>query len=399
MSQAETLNVAIVGGGPGCKAIMDMIFAERLQELRMNLVGVACTNVNAVGYVYALEKGVFTARDYRDLYRIKDLNMIIEMTGRDEVAEGILRTKPSHVRVMDHVAARLFWDVFRIEEERFEDRLRIEDTLRRARDDLERRVKERTSELTEANERLREEIKERRRAEDAIQKKNKELQDFVHIVSHDLRTPIISIQGFCSRLTKTQGENLDDKGMLYLKQIENSARRMENFVSDLLSLAKSGHVVSALQEVPSAAIVRDVVSFLRPRLKEAGIKITVRKNLPVVCCDRARIGQVFENLMVNAVKFVSSVENPYIEIGCKNRADTYEFYIRDNGIGIDREHHERIFDLFQRVQDGVEQEGTGVGLTIVKRIIAGHGGRTWVESEKGRGATFYFTLPKVSCGS
>jgi PAS domain S-box-containing protein len=119
MEQGKILKVAIVGGGPGCKAIMDMIFAEKLSQLRMQLVGVACTNPEAAGYLYAQEKGIYTTKDFRDLYRLKGLNMIIELTGREDVANEISRTSPDHVRLMDHVAARLFWDVFNIEEKRF----------------------------------------------------------------------------------------------------------------------------------------------------------------------------------------------------------------------------------------------------------------------------------------
>jgi len=130
MGKAKTFNVAIVGGGPGCKAIMDMIFAETLSELRMKLLGVASTDPKAVGYLYAKEKGLFTTRDYRDLYELKDLDMIIELTGRDEVSNEIARTKPSHARFMDHVAARLFWDIFQIEEKRIEERQRAEEVLR-----------------------------------------------------------------------------------------------------------------------------------------------------------------------------------------------------------------------------------------------------------------------------
>ncbi len=130
MEQGKILNVAIVGGGPGCKAIMDMIFAEKLSQLRMKLIGVACTNPKAVGYCYAQEKGIYTTRDYRDLYKLKDLNMIIELTGRGEVTNEISRTKPDHVRLMGNVAARLFWDIFQIEEERIAERKRTEEALR-----------------------------------------------------------------------------------------------------------------------------------------------------------------------------------------------------------------------------------------------------------------------------
>ncbi|MEE9567184.1 MAG: PAS domain S-box protein [Desulfobacteria bacterium] len=132
MEQVKALNVAIVGGSRGCKAIMDMILAEKLQELRMKLIGVASTDPEAVGYLYAKEKGIYTTRNYHDLYNLKDLNIIIELTGRDEVANDVSATKPSHVRLMDHSAARLFWDVFQIEEKRSAERKHAEDVLRKS---------------------------------------------------------------------------------------------------------------------------------------------------------------------------------------------------------------------------------------------------------------------------
>jgi PAS domain S-box-containing protein len=137
MDTPDVLNVAIVGGGRGCKAIMEMIFAEELRELRMKLIGVACPNPRAVGYVYAQENGIYTTRDYRDLYKLKDLNMIIELTGRDDVAKEIYRTRPDHVRLIDNVAARLFWVMFKIEEQRVAERQRSEEAASRARAELD----------------------------------------------------------------------------------------------------------------------------------------------------------------------------------------------------------------------------------------------------------------------
>ena len=131
-----TRNVAIVGGGPGCKAIMDIIFAETLSQLRMKLIGVASRNPKAVGYLYAREKGIYTTTHYRDLYRLKDLHMIIELTGSDEVAHEIARTKPAHINLMDHVAALLFWDVFHIEEQRITERRRSEEATKLAHTEL-----------------------------------------------------------------------------------------------------------------------------------------------------------------------------------------------------------------------------------------------------------------------
>jgi PAS domain S-box-containing protein len=132
MEQGRAINVGIVGGGPGCKAIMVMIFAEKLSELPMNLIGVASTNTNAEGYLFAEEKGLYTTTDYRDLYKLENLDMIIELTGKDKVTAEISQNKPVHVRLMDHVAARLFWDLFQIEEKRIAERKRAEAALEAA---------------------------------------------------------------------------------------------------------------------------------------------------------------------------------------------------------------------------------------------------------------------------
>ncbi len=130
MEEHKGLKVAIVGGSTGCKAIMDMIFAETLRQLHMEIIAVADINPEAPGYRYAQENGIYTTMDYRDLYKLKDLNMILELTGRDDIANEISRTKPEYVRLMDHVAARVFWDVFEIEEERLAEEERVEEALR-----------------------------------------------------------------------------------------------------------------------------------------------------------------------------------------------------------------------------------------------------------------------------
>jgi C4-dicarboxylate-specific signal transduction histidine kinase len=176
MEQAETLKVAIVGGGPGCKAVMDMIFAEKLSQLRMKLIGVASTNPKAVGCLYAKEKGIYTTEDYHDLYKLKDLNMIIELTGREEVANKISHSKPDHVRLMDHVAAHLFWDVFQIEEHGIAERRRAEKALQKAHDELEQRVEERTAMLAKTTEQLTLELMERKRAVAALRKSEETLR-------------------------------------------------------------------------------------------------------------------------------------------------------------------------------------------------------------------------------
>jgi PAS domain S-box-containing protein len=236
-------------------------------------------------------------------------------------------------------------------------------------------------------------ITEQKGAEEELRKINKELKSFVDVVSHDLKTPIIAIQGFSSRLFKNHQEELGEKGERYLELINASARRMEVLVSDLLALSSSGQVLSTLANVSSLEIVENVSSGLRDKLEENRIELVVTEDLPPIYCDGERIYQVFENLLVNAIKYMGDTENPRIEIGFEDSGRFHQFYVRDNGVGIDAKYHQKVFEMFHRLREVEKEEGTGLGLAIVERIVNNHGGRVWVESEPEKGSTFYFTIP------
>ena len=238
-------------------------------------------------------------------------------------------------------------------------------------------------------------ITEQKKAEEELLKINKELKNFVDVVSHDLKTPIVAIQGFSSRLFKKYQEKLGDKGGRYLKLINTSARRMEGLVTDLLALSSIGKVLSTFKDVSSIEIVANVTTGLQDKLKENRIELVVAEDLPHIYCDGERIYQVFENLIVNAIKYMGDTENPKIEIGYDDNGAFHQFYVRDNGIGIDAKYHGKVFEMFHRLREVEDEKGTGLGLVIVDRIVNNHGGRVWVESEKGKGAVFYFTLPKA----
>jgi PAS domain S-box-containing protein len=238
-------------------------------------------------------------------------------------------------------------------------------------------------------------ITEQKGAEEKLRKINEELENFVNIVSHDLKIPIISIQGFSSRLLKNYQDKLEEKGRRYVDQIRTSADRMEALVSDLLALSRIGRVVSDFTDVSSLKIVEKVASSLKQSLEGNGIELVVAENLPSIYCDGERIYQIFENLLVNAVKFVGGIKNPRIEVGYEDKGEFHQFYIRDNGIGIDPKYHQTIFETFRRLKEIKDPEGTGLGLAIVDRIVDNHGGKVWVESQKAKGATFHFTLPKT----
>jgi PAS domain S-box-containing protein len=228
-------------------------------------------------------------------------------------------------------------------------------------------------------------------AEEEIRKKNKELESFVYTISHDLRAPIISIQGFSSILLSDSQYELDDTGKRYLTRIQANVRQMEILIDDLLEFSRIGRIAGAFEDVPSAEIIRDVLDVLGPQLKKRGIKVNVQRGLPVIHCEKTRIYQVFENLIQNSIKYMGDAESPVIEVGCKKTDGFHEFYVKDNGIGIDPQYHQKIFQIFQRLKEA-DAKGTGIGLAIVERIAEFHGGSVRVESERGKGATFWFTV-------
>jgi len=275
-------------------------------------------------------------------------------------------------------------------------RTRAEEALKQYREHLEELVEERTAELRRANEQLRQEIAERTRAEEELKKKDKKLEDFVYVVSHELKAPLISLQWFSSVLLKDYHEKLEDEGRRYLERIKENSHDMEVMISDLLALSRIGQVVSAFRDVSSRKIIERACSSLKPWLYKDRIEVFVWDNLPTIHCDEARIYQVFENLLTNAVKFMGDNKSPRIEIGYEDKEDFSQFYVRDNGIGIDPRYHQKIFEIFHRLKEVEDEAATGFGLAIVERIVRHHGGKLWGESERGKGATFYFTLPKAS---
>jgi len=239
-------------------------------------------------------------------------------------------------------------------------------------------------------------ITEKKKAEEEIRKKNEELENFVYVVSHDLKAPLISVQGFSSVLLKDYHEKLGEEGQRYLERIKANTHRMEVLITDLLTLSRIGRVVHPFKDVPCLEIVKRVCSTLKPRLEKNGIEVSIADNLPTIHCDEDRIYQVFENLLVNAIKFMGNSDSPEIEIGYEDKNGFHQFYVRDTGIGIDPKYHRKIFEIFHRLKEIEDEEGTGIGLVIVERIINNHGGKVWVDSEKGKGATFYFTLSKTA---
>jgi PAS domain S-box-containing protein len=238
-------------------------------------------------------------------------------------------------------------------------------------------------------------ITERKRTERQLRKTHRELEAFVHVVSHELKTPIAAIGGFSEMLLARCLDKLDEKGRLCAERIFANAQRMEALVNDLLALSRVGEIVLTLKGASSSKIIKAVITNLRERLGAKGIEVVIPKNLPVILCDEKWITHVFENLLVNAMKFMEANQKPRIEIGYVDHGEAHCFFVNDNGIGIEPEEQGRIFEMFYRAKKTEAQDGTGLGLAIVDKIIRSHGGKVWVESDKQKGSTFYFTLPKA----
>jgi PAS domain S-box-containing protein len=238
-------------------------------------------------------------------------------------------------------------------------------------------------------------ITERKRAEEELKSKNEELENFVYTVSHDLKSPVVTLSGFASALEEDYGDKLDEEAKGYLRFIQEASAKMGALIKDLLELSRVGGVMQPEEEVDFSAVVKESLMVLLPRIEEGGIELMMVDGFPVVRCDRKRMVQVMENLLTNAIKFRGENPSPRIEIGNREEEGFHRFWVKDNGIGIDPQYHGRIFEVFQSLREVKDDEGTGMGLTIAKKIVEQHGGRIWVESAKGKGSTFSFTLPKM----
>ena len=242
------------------------------------------------------------------------------------------------------------------------------------------------------NSALQNELLQRQTFINELESKNAELERFTYTVSHDLKSPLVTITGFLGYLEKDalSGDHQKIKGTI--ERITLAARKMQSLLNDLLELSRIGRIMNLPENVSFEGIVKEAIERVRGQLEAKQTQIKIQNNLPTVYGDRVRLVEVLQNLIDNSTKYSNPASTPCIEIGTKEDAQGQTiFFVQDNGIGIDPQFHERIFGLFNKLD--TKAEGTGIGLTLVKRIIEVHGGNIWVESELGKGATFYFTLP------
>ncbi|HTK80973.1 MAG TPA: PAS domain S-box protein [Bacteroidota bacterium] len=227
-----------------------------------------------------------------------------------------------------------------------------------------------------------------------IQRRNKELDDFTYVVSHDLKEPLISIEGYSRILQLDYRDMIEGDGKEYLDSIVGATTRMKGLIDDLLMLSRVSRPAEVSKPVSIEAMIRDIQTDMEFKVKQKGVTFVLPHEIPVIHGNEMQLKVVFRNLIGNAVKF-NNKPNPLVEIGFQNSENnSYLFFVKDNGIGIPKEFFDKIFVIFQRLHRREEYEGSGAGLAIVKKIIEMHKGKIWVESEMDKGTTFFFTIPK-----
>jgi len=226
---------------------------------------------------------------------------------------------------------------------------------------------------------------------EGLESSNKELEQFAYVASHDLQEPLRMVSSYMQLLAERYEPQLDDKARKFIHYAVDGAVRMQRLINDLLAYSRVATRGTVFAPVDSHAALGGAIANLQLAIDEAGPVIT-NDDLPEVRADSSQLTQVFQNLIGNAIKF-HGPETPHIHVSAKTRGETAEFSVRDNGIGIDQKYKDQVFVIFQRLHTMSEYPGTGIGLALCKRIIEHHGGKIWFESEPGKGAVFYFTLP------
>ena len=241
-------------------------------------------------------------------------------------------------------------------------------------------------------------ITERKQAYEALQesladleRSNKELERFAYIASHDLQEPLRMVTSYVQLLARRYQGQLDDDADEFIHYAVDGVSRMQELIHALLSYSRVGTRGKPPRPTNCERIVDLTLANLQVAIEESGAMVT-RDPLPTVTADSSQLLQVFQNLIGNAIKFRGH-EAPRIHVGAERRGDEWLFWVGDNGMGIDPQYHERVFAVFQRLHSREEHPGAGIGLAICRRIVQRHGGRMWVESDLGKGATFYFTIP------
>ncbi|MCP6762469.1 MAG: ATP-binding protein [Fischerella sp. CENA71] len=277
------------------------------------------------------------------------------------------------------------------------ERKRVEQELREYKENLEELVEQRTAELAKTNELLQQEVIQRQQSQEKmalllkeLESTNQELNDFAYIVSHDLKAPLRGISSLSEWLVSDYADKLDDEGKQLINLLIARVKKIYSLIDAILQYSRIGRIKEEIRQVNLNDVVTEVTELLEPI---ENIQINITNELPIVSGEKTRIEQVFQNLLSNAIKFIDKPQGK-ITIACTEKNGYWQISVKDNGPGIEKEHFERIFKIFQKLSDNKNLESTGIGLAIVKKIVEMYGGEVWVESELGVGTTFFFTLKK-----
>jgi len=340
----KALNIAIVGGGPGALAILKLLESATLRQFRTAIVGVADPNEGAVGLHYARQRGYFTTRDFRDFFKLPALDMIIELTGSNDVRDAVLAGKPAQVQLLDHLSARLFWDVLQIEEEK----LKIERRLAHA---------ERLASVGE----------------------------MAAYIAHEIRNPLVAIGGFANSLLKVTcaDENCRRKARIIVEEVrrlEIVLRSVMNFARPLEPQKRAANLNRVLSE--ACALYRGMMRSRKIKLHK---KLT--RDLPQTVFDPILVKQAFINIIKNGIE--SMPDGGDLTVQTEVCWDHVVVTLSDSGSGMPPEVVMNIFNPFFTTK----QDGMGIGLAMTKKIIEDHGGEVKIQSVPGAGTTFQVCLP------
>ena len=224
-----------------------------------------------------------------------------------------------------------------------------------------------------------------------LSRSNQELEQFAYVASHDLQEPLRMVASYTQLIAQRYRGKLDADADEFIGYAVDGATRMQAIINDLLKLSRVGTRNTVFARVDAQTALERALANLRLVIEESGASVACGP-LPTLNADGSQLAQLFQNLISNAIKFRGS-NSPCVQIGAERQGEEWVFHVRDNGIGIAPEHFERIFLMFQRLHSNKQYPGTGIGLTICKKIVEHHGGRIWVESGQGKGTVFYFTIP------
>ena len=240
-------------------------------------------------------------------------------------------------------------------------------------------------------------VTDRVRAEQELARSNAELEQFAYVASHDLQEPLRMVASYTQLLARRYGDRLDDDAREFIGFAVDGVTRMQALINDLLAFSRVGTRGGSFESTDADLVLERVLVNLGPAIEDAGAVVT-SDPLPTVIADAGQLGQVFQNLIANAVKFRRPGDTPRVHVSATRTGESWLFSVADNGIGIAPEFAERIFILFQRLHKRDEYPGTGIGLSICKKIVERHGGEIWLESKPGEGTTFRFTIPVAPRG-